>query len=328
MWNACEKIIENRKKIVDFDVERAKAFQDYVFTLGGINPKTIWYDTIEKVCFGEDTTFRINPNDFCFFARKEDFINDSYWGDIKIQEPLGIPLGNERIVTSEYIMSYREDWKKYTNKTILIVAAGPSTLDTHWDSIGIEYDYLWTCNKFFFNDRVMSKQIDLAVLGPEVNLFDPSLIKKIKSDSTLCLFEGGVTPYRSHAELDQFVKLHPGRVGYVHTRFFSKLGAGARLLPLAFFLGAKNIYFVGIDGHPVELKHAFEGDGKKHQGAPLVRNSYNIYRRQFTLLWDYLISLNARAATYYNLGEGFQYNQSRDMTLDHFPLPKDIAASL
>jgi hypothetical protein len=327
MWNACRKIIENRQKIIEFDIDISKAFQNYVLKLGGVSPKNVWYDTIDNICFGEDITFGTDPGDFCFFSRKEDFINDSYWGDAKIQTTLGIPLGNERIITSEYILSYRQDWEKYKNKTILIVAAGPSTLDTKWDSISIDYDYLWTCNKFYLNNRVMNKKIDLAMLGPEVNLFDPSFVSKIKEDSTTCLFEGGVTPYRRHSEIDKFVDAHPGQAGYVHTRFFSKLGVGARLLPLAFFLGAKNIYFVGIDGHPVELKHAFEGNNKKHHGAPLVKNSYNIYRRQFTILWDYLLSLNSDTV-YYNLGENFDYNQSRDITLDYFPLPKDISNRL
>ena len=125
--------------------------------------------------------------------------------------------------------------------------------------------------------------------------------------------------------LEDLIAFTGGQVGYTHLRFFSKLGVGVRLLPLAFFLGAKNVYFVGVDGHPVEERHAFEGENKKHIGAPLVTDSYNIYRRQFVLLWDYLLHLNTLNQTsYYNLGEMFDYNQSRDISKELFPLPDEI----
>ena len=56
-------------------------------------------------------------------------------------------------------MDFRND---YTGKSILIVGGGTSTLDRNWDKL--DYDFLWTCNDFYKNDKVLSKKIDLYIL--------------------------------------------------------------------------------------------------------------------------------------------------------------------
>ena len=55
------------------------------------------------------------------------------------------------------------DAAKYKDKSILIIGGGTSTLDVNWESI--DYDYIWTCNDFFLEDRVVSKDIDLYLLA-------------------------------------------------------------------------------------------------------------------------------------------------------------------
>ena len=326
MWNGCIKIIQDGEKLESFNSDHTTAFHNYVLSLRGQNVQNVWYDTHENLCFSESTTFHVNPSDFAFFSTSDNFINDSVWGDFRLQGTLGIPLGLEREITSEYIVSHHKSLKKYNEKNIILVGAGPSTVDTQWQNIK-DIDYVWSCNNYFLNKKMQDVKVDLAFIGPEVNIKDPHFLKKVKDDKTFCIFEGGVTPYRPHKEIEFLLNELDGRVGYMHLRFFSKLGAGARLLPAAMFLGAKNIYFAGIDGHPVNQVHAFEGENKAHHGAPLVHNSYNIYRRQFVLMWEYLLNLNkSYGASFYNLGEKFEHNQSRDISLEIFPLPDSITS--
>ena len=324
MWNKCIKILENGEKLPSFRDEYAVSFHNYVLSLAGQSVQNVWYDSVENICFSEDTTFHINPSDFTFFSTPENFINDQVWGDFRLQNALGIPLGLERKITSEYIISAHPHLEKYINKNIMLIGAGPSTIEASWENVE-DVDYIWTCNNFFLNQKMLDHKVDLAFIGPEVNITDPAFLDKILRDKTFCVFEGGVTPYRPHKDIQQLYEKTDGRVGYIHLRFFSKLGAGARLIPAALFLGAKNIYFAGIDGHPVDHLHAFEGENKAHHGAPLVNNSYNIYRRQFVLMWDYLLKLgNDRGVSFYNLGEKFEHNQSRDISLEKFPLSDTV----
>ena len=129
MWNGCVKILGNGEKLPIFGDLHSKPFYDYVMSLGGQSVQNVWYDTECGVCFGEDKTFHNSPGDFAFFSPQGQFINDRMWGDFRLQNTLGIPIGNQRIVRDEYIHSYHPTFEKYKGKTILIVGAGPSTLD-------------------------------------------------------------------------------------------------------------------------------------------------------------------------------------------------------
>ena len=324
MWNGCVKIIENGEKLPSFENSHAIPLHNHILTLRGQSVQNVWYDTVENLCFSENSTFQINPSDFLFFSKPEDFINDRDWGDFRLQNTLGIPLGLERKITSEYIISHHRELEKYSNSSIMLVGAGPSTVDSAWENLD-NIDYVWSCNSYFLNQKMKDIKVDLAFIGPEVDITNQEFLDKAKRDKTFCVFEGGVTPYRPHKEIEELHSKLDGRVGYIHLRFLSKLGAGVRLIPTALFLGAKDIYFVGIDGHPINQIHAFEGKNKAHHGAPLVGNSYNIYRRQFTLMWDYFLKLNEEyQASFYNLGEKFEHNQSRDISLEKFPLSDKI----
>lgn len=317
-WNNCQKIFGHGKVHPELSTGQAQSCQQYINSLLGTSPTTVWYDYDDKVCFGPDKTFGLSPGEFSFFSSKENFIDDKQWGDAHLQQKLGAPLGKERIITSEYIFQHRDDWGKYKGKNILIVGAGPSTKEVDWQDLNIEYDYIWSCNKFYKNQKLQTERVDLSLVGPEVDLFNKDFLEKIKADKTLCVFEGGVSPFRGHYEIRKFRDEHLGLVSYSHLRYFSKLGAGVRLLPLAAFLKPKNIYFVGVDGYPVNFDHAFEGSSKKHQGAPLTTNAYNIYRRQFVLLWDYLLNTLKSKVKFHNLGEGHPANQSSDISKKHF----------
>ena len=101
----------------------------------------------------------------------------------------------------------------------------------------------------------------------------------------------------------------------------------ARLICLATFLGVKKVYFVGMDGFPgrdgSKYTHAFEekrydGKQKTHGGRKF---SFDIHRRQYVLLWDYLLNLVGEGGVaYQNLGEGHPANQSTDISTREFPL--------
>jgi len=314
-WNNCELVHENEEFFYfepELNSKILNAFQTYSSVIRRNPKKKVWYDFKDDVCFGEEQDFYMNPNDFSFFSAKDAFLDNEknpHWGKCHILEKFGAPLGLKIIESPDYIVPV-DVFDDFKDKHILIIGAGPSTNDVEWKDV--DYDHIWTCNNFFLNDKINHKKVSLAVLGPNTDLADETLIYKLAKDDTLCVFEGGASPFRNLEVLIAMKKIH-SKVSYYHLRYFSKIGTAPRLIVLATLMGAKKISFVGVDGHPLGNPHAFDGDSKIHNGAPLVKNSYNIFRRQYVLLWDYLLNDIGQQVEYRNLGSGHSANLSTDM---------------
>ncbi len=269
--------------------------------------------------FWRRTGFLHKSKGVCLFSQRANFFSNPSWGEKHVANYLSRPLGANIKKNTEFIIHDHEEFKKYENKHILIVGAGPSTIDVDWKSISGDYDYVWTCNNFFMNEELSNMEISLAALGPNVDLKNEKLLNCL-GDNTLGVFEGGISPFREYQDLEQFKNLFPNNVSYFHLRYFGKIGTVSRLICLATFLGASTVSFVGMDGYPIGYNHAFEGESKKHQGSPLTKNSFNIHRRQYVLLWDYLLNCVQTKTAYRNLGEGHEANQTTDISKQMFPL--------
>ena len=48
-----------------------------------------------------------------------------------------------------------DEFDKFKDSKILIVGAGPSTNEVKWHNL--EYDYIFSCNHFFLNERLTTK---------------------------------------------------------------------------------------------------------------------------------------------------------------------------
>jgi len=324
-WNNCIKIYANNEFVVDIDMEMFNAFNKYINVIHREPILDVWYDSDENMCFGPEQDFYKNPNDFSFFSQKENFINDSRWGKQHLLNLFEKPFGSNLVETDEYMIQDHEGFKKFEGKTILLIGGGPSANDVDWTNLNFHYDYAWSCNNFFMNPKMDKVKISLASLGPTVDLENKNLIEYIKKHNTLCTFEGGISPFREHEELTKFKENFSNQVAYFHLRYFSKIGTMPRLVCLATFLKVKKIYFVGMDGTPGksgdQYKHAFENSSSKaatHGGRIF---SYDVHRRQYAMLWDYLLNeLKRYNVEYQNLGENHPANQSSDISRKEFPL--------
>ena len=317
IWNNCVEIYKDGDFVDDYDVDRSvfASWQRYVNVLRREPTGTVWYDTISKRCFGSEQDFYANPNDFSFFAQKEDFIANHMWGLNHVMDKFGNHLGNNVIIEDDYILQDLEELKKFKDKNILVVGAGPTAKEVNWQET--DYDYIWSCTKFYLNEQLNNVSVDLATVGGNVDLNDPEFNNYLSENNTICGFECGVSPFKNPDEMVQFKERYPNRVFYYHPRYFSKLGAAARLLCLGSFVGAKQVSFVGFDGNPVGKKHAFEGKNKIHNEPWRNNKTNDLYRRQLVLLWDYLLQFDTK---YQNLGEGHPANQSTDISKKMFPL--------
>ncbi len=321
----CVKIFENGNFTEYIENHMFSSWQSYTNSIYGEPRASVWYDKTEDVCFGEEKTFHYSPNEFSFFSQKGDFVKDSKWGKQHLLNLFEKSLGSNLIESKEYIIQDHPALEKFKDKTILLIGGGPSTNDIDWRDKNFDYDYAWSCNNFFMNPEMDDMKISLAALGPTVNLEDERLINYVKNHNTLCMFEGGISPFREHDVLIKFRENFPEQVAYYHLRYFSKLGTIARQVCLAVFLGVKKIYFIGMDGYPgktgLDYKHAFEDASLKKTNHDGRIFSYHAIKRQYVIFWDYLLNtLQYHNVTYQNLGEGHPANLSSEISRNEFPL--------
>lgn len=231
--------------------------------------------------------------------------------------------------------------KKYTGQDILIIGGGTSTLDTQWENIVTPSTYIWTCNDFYMNDRVLDSKIDLYQLAYTTKLSDnDKLINKLKKDKPLTYYEPD--HYRRKENSKEFKTFEknieaaiPGMhidLGTIKDTPASKSGAVFRLILLASTTKARNIYFVGFDGFNKDFSncHAFTG----HRGLKKsdTRRDYDgnnplSYVNIFTEAYRYLASLENKNILQ-NLGEGLDYNIGSRVSKKYFPLRDEIKNKL
>ena len=308
----CIKIYEDKEFTEHMKNEMFSSWRRYINIIHREPEKTVWFDKIENVCFGEEKDFYCDPSEFSFFSRRENFFSNEFWGLKHVEQKFGNFLGNKIKSSEEYIIQDNEQLNKFKNKTILIIGGGPSTKECDWEDV--EHDYVWSCTKFYLNERILDKNLGLVSIGGNVDLEDETFLDAVGKSGTMCGFECGVSPFKQPYEMSQFKNKFEDKVFYFHPRYFSKLGSAARLICLASFLGAKEIKFVGFDGNPVGQPHAFE-DEKIHDEVWRNNKSSSLYRRQVVLFWDYLSQYDIK---YTNLGEGHPNNLSTEITKKYF----------
>lgn len=227
---------------------------------------------------------------------------------------------------------------KYKDKTILIVGGGTSTLDRKWENL--DYDYIWTCNDFYLEDRLLQVSIDLYLLAYTTNLKSKKLIDKINKDKSTVLlepthyrgkqrteefriFEKAINSKLVHRDIDTILPMHsPGL----------KSGAAFRLIMLALNTEASNIYFIGFDGFNRKFtnKHAFTKhvglkDSDTRRDWEGTEYGYKeVFQSSFTLLAE----LDKTKKRLQNLGEGLEYNLGTEISTEYFPLKKELYEKL
>lgn len=223
-------------------------------------------------------------------------------------------------------------FEKYTGKNVLILGGGQSTLDTKWENL--PYDYIWTCNDFYLEPRVLNQEIDLYVLAFTTPLKEERLRNKLKGSNTTVLYER--SHYRYKQLTPDFQKFKDAIEIPVHEtelQFFKdtdrpayKSGAAFRLIQLALSTEAKTIYFAGFDGFNKDFSniHAFT----KHKGLKKTdtRRDYEGHPMSYVSIFtDAFIVLKGVKGyeRLQNLGEGYDYNLGTPISREFFPLTEE-----
>ena len=229
---------------------------------------------------------------------------------------------DEILITNEYFLSSKSEYKKYNEKSVLILGAGPTTTISNWEEVN--YDYLWSMNHFFLNKEIAKFKPALISLGNEVDFNESNRLLHKFIEETNCDIVIQPNDVRKNRGMTKFKTKFRNKIGYYSPRWNGKLGAAQRMLLLAIFLKVKNIYIAGIDGMtPLSNKdlgeknvHAFEN----HLTNPIKEGyDYEILVAQNVIFWQYVLDLKEKFSfNIVNLGEGHPSNMATEITQKFF----------
>tara|TARA_R110000824_G_scaffold27426_10_gene93217 strand:- start:14841 stop:15851 length:1011 start_codon:yes stop_codon:yes gene_type:complete len=321
-WNNCLAIYSSGLLLSEKYIEHLNLYVEH-FPSG--RNDTIWIDLIDGKLFS-GSQFRVDRNcgkEHSFCDSSTSFLGSELGNDFvdQIIQEYNIFDKQEIIRTNEIIFNNTEFTKKYKDKSVLIISGGPSTKDVDWEKA--KTDFTWTCNNFFNDKKFKEIDIDLITLAPNVDFVNNKEVNYYLNKGTNVAFEierGDIQ--NEYFKMKKFVDMNKEKCSFFHTRYRGSPGVSLRMICYAIFLGAKDIYFVGIDGFKKDsASHAFEA-GK---GTPNWFKTYGprFQDRQFVAYWDYILKLKEKYNfNLYNLGEGHPYNVSSEISKKHFPLNK------
>ena len=229
---------------------------------------------------------------------------------------------------SEIVYNQINEFEKFEGSKILIIGGGPSTNEVEWNNL--EYDYIFSLNNFFL--KLKNTKVDLIDVGAEVDLQGTEFLSYVNNYNPILMFEYHNKWHGQRSYFEALYKVYP-KISCFQTRAYGKLGGAIRLLILALYLKAKEIYIVGSDGCPglsVTKKkfttpvHSFEDSKTNLPWKIDETNAYDIYYHQHEVLWNYLFNELNFDTKIYNLGENCEFNFSSIWSKQFSPLTNEI----
>ena len=299
VWNRCRKVSENG-----------------------------WFDLEKNIAFSLDQNWTNSPSrDSFFVSSKEDFLSNNRWDLDYVLRYYGEFLGSDVISNQEIVYKNLPELEKFKGSKVLIVGAGPSAIQSDWDPK--DYDFIFSCNHFYLNEKLRNIDVAFAVFTTETDFSEDNkdFHNYMQNNSTIICFEDRLDP-KGREPFKPIKELYPERVTYAHTRYRAKIGAIPRVICMAALFGCNEIHLVGADGMAKNQRlgdtngHAFQ-EGKVLQGTA----DYDLYRRHYVALWDYLLSDIGKNVKFQNLGEGHPSNMTTDISIQNFPLENKMKNS-
>jgi hypothetical protein len=213
-------------------------------------------------------------------------------------------LGRALIKTPEIICRDTPELEKFKGKKILVVGAGPTTNWYDWKPN--EYDYIFSCNHFFLNEKLSKCKVALILLCDEVDLTREDFLKYVESNNTIIGFEDYNKDPNNIKELKNKVD---NPIFDCSLRFQGRIGVAPKLVVLAVLLGAREVHLVGVDGHSKNYKkgepdqHSFQKDKPVTTSYP-----YELIVQHYACFKKYIETEIGKNTTVRNLGGGHESN--------------------
>jgi hypothetical protein len=284
-----------------------------------------WLDLEKNIKFSLNNNWTNSSSRESFFiSSKQDFLYNNRWNLNYVLQYYGEILGKEVVSNQEIVYKDLPELEKFKGSKVLIVGGGPTANQTNWNSQ--DYDYVFSCNHFYLNEKLNSTDVALATFTTETDFSEANteLHRYLENNSTIVCFEDRFQP--NEREYFQLINnKFPGRAMFAHTRYRGKIGAVPRLVCIASLLGCREIHVVGLDGLAKGNKI---GDSAEHsfQKGKIVQGTadYDLYRRHYVAFWDYILNDIGKNIRFQNLGEGHKNNMTTDISIQTFPLERKM----
>ena len=212
-------------------------------------------------------------------------------------------FSDQLVVTPEIIYQQIDGFADYKGSTLMLVGGGPSA-NNDWESQ--EHDYLWSINHFFKSEKLKNKKVDLAMIMGEPDIKSEEFLEYREKYKPYIGFE--IHDKWPNYEFDDYENYF-----CMHTRFYGRLGAGARMKIFAAHLGFDKVLFTGFDGPEAifEGDHAFEPGKKTLPGVfqkMRVNNVSYFWKEQYDYLWEHIHHLYP-STKFLNIGGGSKYHE-------------------
>jgi len=205
---------------------------------------------------------------------------------------------------NEIVYQDLPEFANYKDSTVLIVGGGPSAREIDFDQH--DHDYVWSINHFFKNDKFKNRKIDLAMIMGEPDIASPEFLEYRDTFNPAIGFE--IHDRWQNYEFDEYKKYF-----CMHTRFYGRLGGGARMLAFAAALGCKKAIFTGFDGP----EFIFGGDHAFEPGKTTLPSVFQkmlpgqvgmMWKIQYDYFWEYVQDLYPNVK-FQNIGGGDRYHE-------------------
>ena len=197
----------------------------------------------------------------------------------------------------EVLWSNSKELSKYKGSEVIIFGGGPSSKH-YLEHQNIPLDtYVWAMNSFHTNKILIEAEPDLITLNPES--WEEAVLSKYVVDTPLVGFE-----LHHHWSDDSSTDaLYAVNNWYDNknkftfsTKYYSQLGAGARLCLLAAALKVKTVYFIGFDGPQALIngEHSFLPPEKMEKRFPSALSALTHaqiivkMKQQWKEFWTYI----------------------------------------
>lgn len=225
---------------------------------------------------------------------------------------------------------------KFKDKKILVMGSGPSVGDTNWDKLDV--DGIATCNNFYRNDKVRDcgKVIHVSFQYKDVNLADERLLEffdnnkecTIAFDAYRLESPSGNEFYHNN-NFKMFTERYKDRIcGYDVIRVSNNHeGVAGRLGKFVVRWLPSDLYYLGIDGWSTTPKEDPTNAFMPFSGNHPSDNHYD-YLDMVTAHTEFAMKMyefsKDNNINLYNLGEGFEYNRSTEVSEKYFKLSDKI----
>ena len=177
-----------------------------------------WLDLEKNIKFSLNNNWTNSSSRESFFiSSKQDFLYNNRWNLNYVLQYYGEILGKEVVSNQEIVYKDLPELEKFKGSKVLIVGGGPTANQTNWNSQ--DYDYVFSCNHFYLNEKLNSTDVALATFTTETDFSEANteLHRYLENNSTIVCFEDRFQPNeREYFQLinNKFVLYHEANEGW------------------------------------------------------------------------------------------------------------------